>query len=120
MKKNKQFKQLNKALEQLIKLAEVTQQIQNRQPHPTGFAKGGIISGSVTCKEPTIPEHLKAKLSIEYLLTKHPFLTKEQAESLYNFCVGNTITIKTCYGDGRVMLHKWIDYKLENHPIINE
>lgn len=46
-------------------------------------------------------------LSVSYLMEQHKELDSSQAESLLQFCARNTITFKSCYGDGRIMYPKW-------------
>ena len=58
-------------------------------------------------KESVINEKL---LSVEYLMLKHNMNTQD-AKELLDFCRGQTIHHKDCYGDGIIMHERWIDAK---------
>jgi hypothetical protein len=47
-------------------------------------------------------------ITVEFLQSKHPHLTKWQAEDLLKFCKERTITHTQCYGDGSIMYPKWV------------
>lgn len=53
-------------------------------------------------------------INVEYLMSLHPELTKEDAESLKEFSNSKTIEYKECYGDGSIMYPRW---KQENKKI---
>ena len=50
----------------------------------------------------------QAFLTREYLTELHPFLTPEQVADLLNFCARHTIRLVGCYGDGSIMLPKFL------------
>lgn len=47
------------------------------------------------------------KLTVSYLLDLHPELTYELAVDLLNFSIKETISLKGCYGDGRIIYPLW-------------
>lgn len=48
------------------------------------------------------------EITTEWLMEKHPTLTKEEAEQYRLFCKQKTIVFKCCYGSGEIMWPKWI------------
>lgn len=47
-------------------------------------------------------------LTQEYLAGCHPFLTPDQVRELLAFCNRETIRHVSCYGDGSIMLPKFL------------
>lgn len=51
------------------------------------------------------------QIDVDFLIEKHPELTREQAFDLMKFAAERTIRLKSCYGDGQIMYPKWLESK---------
>lgn len=58
---------------------------------------------------PSVSPLVEYYLTAEYLKTIHPELTMTECTLLLEFCKANTITYRSCYGDGSIMFPKWVD-----------
>lgn len=47
------------------------------------------------------------RLTVPFLIRKHPELDAEEADSYLQFCRSQTIYHKVCYGDGSIMWPAW-------------
>lgn len=48
------------------------------------------------------------KITSDWLIEKHPILSKDEAEKYRLFCKSHTIVLKGCYGEGEIMWPLWI------------
>ena len=55
----------------------------------------------------------KEEITSDWLMEKHPALSKEEAEKYRLFCKSKTIVFKGCYGSGDIMWQKWIASNIE-------
>lgn len=70
----------------------------------SGKYKECLVKG---CNNLKCKYHPEGLLNVEYLITKHPELNNQQAESLLRFSKEKTIVYKGCYGDGSIMFPMW-------------
>jgi len=54
-------------------------------------------------------------IDVEYLMTLHPELTKEEAQSLKEYSNAQTIHLKVCYGNGSIIYSEWKKQNALNH-----
>lgn len=62
------------------------------------------------CVEISLGRYVKIpdeELTVAYLLDLHPELTYELASDLLNYSRSQTITLKGCYGNGRIIYPEW-------------
>lgn len=55
----------------------------------------------------------KDEITSDWLMEKHPTLSKDEADRYRLFCKSKTIVFKGCYGDGEIMWPKWIASNIE-------
>lgn len=53
------------------------------------------------------------EITAEWLMSKHPELSAEEAEEYRLFCQRSTIVFRGCYVDGAIMWPKWTAFKAE-------
>lgn len=51
------------------------------------------------------------EITSDWLIEKHPELSKDEAEKYRLFCREKTIVFKDCYGDGEIMWPKWLAFR---------
>lgn len=47
------------------------------------------------------------RITVEWLISKHPELSAQEAEVYRLFCRWHTISLRSCYGQGQIMYPKW-------------
>lgn len=53
------------------------------------------------------------QIDIDFLIEKHPGITRQDAFDLMKFASENTVQLKSCYGDGSTIYPMWLKYKVK-------